>query len=80
MVVLQGFVDTKGYNIIDGFAQATKAALDNGDYEFATDLWGLTETYILDVTHNIDFYNVLYPVSGNLKSVPFTSYKGKHLF
>jgi len=35
---------------------------------------------ILRVTGGIDFYNVLYPVNGNAKSPPLTSYKGKKLF
>jgi len=35
---------------------------------------------ILRVTGGIDFYNVLYPVNGNTKSQPLTSYKGKKLF
>lgn len=70
-----GFVDTKGYNTIDSYAKQTEAALDAGNYELATDLWGSTEMVILDVTGGIDFYNVLYPVTDNLKSQPLTSSK-----
>lgn len=77
MAVLQGFVDTEGYNTIDRYAQQTKAALDAGNYVLATDLWGTTEMVILSVTGGIDFYNVLYPVNGRGKSQPLTSYKGK---
>lgn len=80
MVVLQGFVDTEGYETIDSYAQQTKAALDAGNYELATDLWGSTEMIILRVTGGIDFYNVLYPINVNAKSQPLTSYKGKKLF
>ena len=80
MAVLQGFVDTEGYNTIDRYAQQTKAALDAGNYELATDLWGSTENIILRVTGGIDFYNVLYTVNGNEKSQPLTSYKGKKSF
>jgi len=70
-----GFVDTAGYNTINSYAQQTKAALDAGNYEMATDLWGSTEMVILRVTGGIDFYNVLYPVNGDTKSQPLTSYK-----
>lgn len=80
MAVLQGFIDTNGYNTIDSYAQQTKAALDAGNYRLATDLWGSTEMIILRVTGGIDFYNVLYPVNGNMKSQPLTSYNGKKLF
>jgi hypothetical protein len=76
--LFQGFVDTEGYRTIDSYAQKTKAALDAGNYELATDLWGLTETIILGVTGGIDFYNVLFPVSGRSKSQYVSSQKGKH--
>jgi len=70
-----GFVDTEGYKTIDSYAQQTKAALDAGNYQLATDLWGSTEMAILRVTGGIDFYNVLYPINVNAKSQPLTSYK-----
>jgi hypothetical protein len=34
---------------------------------------------ILRVTSGIDFYNVLFPVPGKLKSQPVTSRKGKYM-
>ncbi|XP_021913833.1 retinoid-inducible serine carboxypeptidase-like isoform X2 [Zootermopsis nevadensis] len=71
-----GFVDTEGYNIIDSYAQQTKAAIDAGKYELATDLWGRTEMIILQVTGGIDFYNVLFPVHSSSKSRPITSFRG----
>lgn len=77
MSLLQGFVDTEGYNIIDSYAQQTKAAIDAGKYELATDLWGRTEMIILQVTGGIDFYNVLFPVHSSSKSRPITSFRGK---
>jgi hypothetical protein len=80
MSLLQGFVDTEGYKTIDSYAQKTKAALDAGEYELATDLWGRTEMIILQVTGGIDFYNVLFPVRGSSKSQPITSFKGIILF
>ncbi|KAJ9580538.1 hypothetical protein L9F63_024284 [Diploptera punctata] len=59
-----GMVDTDGYEAINEYAQKTKAALDAEDFERATTLWGQTEYVILDVTGNIDFYNILYKVYG----------------
>lgn len=70
-----GFVDTEGYRTIDTYAQQTKAALDAGNYELATDLWSTTEMIILSVTSGIDFYNVLFPVPGKSRSQPITSRK-----
>jgi hypothetical protein len=75
--LFQGFVDTEGYRTIDSYAQQTKAALDAGNYELATDLWGRTEMIILSVTGGIDFYNVLFPVPGRSKSQHISSQKGK---
>jgi hypothetical protein len=75
--LLQGFVDTEGYRTIDGYAQQTKAALEAGNYDLATDLWGRTEMIILQVTAGIDFYNVLFPVRDNSKYHLISSYKGK---
>jgi hypothetical protein len=76
--LFQGFVDTKGYRSIDSYAQRTKAALDAGNYELATDLWGTTETIILIVTGGIDFYNVLFPVLGKSKAQHIFAQKGKY--
>jgi hypothetical protein len=75
--LLQGFVDTEGYRTIDTYAQRTKTALDAGNYDLATELWGRTEMIILQVTGGIDFYNVLFPVRDDSKYHLISSYKGK---
>ena len=60
--ILQGMVDTNGYEAINYYAHLTKAAVDAGDFYEATILWGNTEYVILDVTGGIDFYNILYKI------------------
>uniref|UniRef100_A0A182JYW3 Carboxypeptidase n=1 Tax=Anopheles christyi TaxID=43041 RepID=A0A182JYW3_9DIPT len=55
-----GFVDTKGYNAIQAAAIETEHVLNQGQWEQATNLWGMTENVILRETHGIDFYNVLF--------------------
>lgn len=55
----KGAVDQAGHDAIAVAAQATKDALDAGDFVGATNEWGYTEGVIWDVAHFIDFYNVL---------------------
>ncbi|KZC04812.1 Retinoid-inducible serine carboxypeptidase [Dufourea novaeangliae] len=54
-----GMVDTAGYKEIDKWAQMTKKSVNARNWETATTLWGYTESVILKVTNNIDFYNIL---------------------
>ncbi|XP_066592767.1 probable cytochrome P450 305a1 [Prorops nasuta] len=58
-----GMVDSAGFRRIDKSAKLTKAAVERGNWESATSLWGTTENVILTVTENIDFYNILTKVS-----------------
>lgn len=55
----KGAVDQEGYEAVMASARLTQDALDAGEYELATSLWGTTEYVILNVAHNIDFYNIL---------------------
>ncbi|XP_051168676.1 retinoid-inducible serine carboxypeptidase-like [Leptopilina boulardi] len=55
-----GMVDTEGYQQIMKSANKTKIAVEKGQWKLATQLWGVTEQVILDMTNNIDFYNILY--------------------
>jgi serine carboxypeptidase 1 len=56
-------VDEDGYQKIDNMAKRTQRVLNQGQYVKATDLWYLTEIVLIQETHDIDFYNVLYDIS-----------------
>lgn len=43
-------------------ARRTERVLKQGQYVKATDLWYLTEIVLIQETHDIDFYNVLYNI------------------
>lgn len=43
-------------------ARRTRRVLNQGHYVKATDLWYLTEIVLIQETHDIDFYNVLYDI------------------
>jgi serine carboxypeptidase 1 len=43
-------------------ARRTQRVLNQGQYVKATDLWYLTEIVLIQETHDIDFYNVLYNI------------------
>lgn len=43
-------------------AKRTQRVLNQGQYVKATDLWYLTEIVLIQETHDIDFYNVLYNI------------------
>ncbi|KAJ4445349.1 hypothetical protein ANN_07154 [Periplaneta americana] len=73
-----GMVDTEGHDYIDSYAQQTKAALDNGQYEQATDLWGATENAIFVATDGIDFYNILTKVGGSRRFFSMKDIVKKH--
>ncbi|CAO1324803.1 unnamed protein product [Diamesa hyperborea] len=55
-----GFVDVDGYEKIHKSALRTQQALKDKKYFQATDLWYRTEFVLLEVTHGVDFYNVLF--------------------
>ena len=56
-----GFVDEDGYDSIMAATNATELAFNEGRFSESTSFWGWTEGVIIDVTHGIDFYNVLRP-------------------
>ena len=64
----QGFVDVSGYEQIQKYAYMTKIAVDSKKWNEATNLWGRTESVLLEETHNIDFYNVLFKVPSQSQS------------
>lgn len=55
-----GAVDQAGHDRVALSTKLTENALNDGKYVNATNLWGYTEYVVMDVTHGIDFYNVLF--------------------
>lgn len=58
-VFLKGAVDLSGFNKISHFANETRKAMEEKKYKKASRLWGTTENIVLQVSNNVDFYNVL---------------------
>ena len=56
-------MDQKGYEEIDKYAQKTKKAVDMGNFFQATSLWLKTEDVVQEQAGNVDFYNILQPIS-----------------
>jgi len=56
-----GLLDENGYNAVKAGADLTQVAVDNEDWETATNRWSLTESIIMANTDNVDFYNILAP-------------------
>jgi len=52
-------IDDEGYAAINKAALATKKAVENGQWERATNLWSHTEQVIMKNADNVDFYNIL---------------------
>lgn len=52
-------IDTQGFKTIQEAALLTKKAVDAKLWHEATKYWSYTENVILQVTENIDFYNIL---------------------
>ncbi|KAG8227938.1 hypothetical protein J437_LFUL008750, partial [Ladona fulva] len=65
-----GMVDQNGYDAIDSSAQSTKQAVESGNWESATDMWGSTENEVLYVTNGVDFYNILTKIPGRYMKKP----------
>jgi hypothetical protein len=59
----QGVVNTEGRDGIDEVAQQCRAAVEEGRWADATQLWSDTEVAVLIYGHNVDFYNILYKTS-----------------
>lgn len=68
-------VDTEGYKQIMKYANKTKIAVEKEEWKLATQLWSATESVILNMTGNIDFYNILYKSRGRnyLKSIIYSN-------
>ncbi|XP_015125163.1 retinoid-inducible serine carboxypeptidase [Diachasma alloeum] len=54
-----GMIDRRGVLAIEKAAVETQRAVDEGRWRAATSLWAYTENVIVNVTGNIDFYNIL---------------------
>ncbi|XP_071548352.1 retinoid-inducible serine carboxypeptidase-like isoform X1 [Panulirus ornatus] len=54
-----GFVNRKGLQTIDAAATKAQDAVDAGRWEDATEEWSNTEVVVMNVAHNVNFYNVL---------------------
>jgi len=52
-------VDDMGFAKIADAAHQTQKAVDAGQWESATSLWGYTERVIMQVADGVDFYNIL---------------------
>ncbi|XP_023311819.1 retinoid-inducible serine carboxypeptidase-like [Anoplophora glabripennis] len=63
-----GAVDQNGFEAISQLAQQTKAAVDEGNFLAATDLWGQTEMSVYQYTYGVDFYNILRKISSSYKA------------
>lgn len=72
-------VDTQGYQQIMASANRTKIAVEKEQWKLATQLWGITEGVIVNMTGNIDFYNILYKSKSgsNVKDIN-NNIEGKH--
>ncbi|XP_015188707.1 PREDICTED: retinoid-inducible serine carboxypeptidase-like [Polistes dominula] len=58
-----GMIDSNGYRKIEILANATRDAVNNGQWSMATSLREYTKNVILQLTDNIDFYNILTKLS-----------------
>lgn len=71
--LLQGMVDTNGYNLIMKGALQTKDFVENGQWDEATDEWGNLEGDIDSLTFGVDFYNILSKIQAGEEG----SYRGR---
>lgn len=55
-------------------AQATQRAVEAGAWDDATAYWGDTESAVMLWAENVDFYNILSPISYYIRSSP----NGRH--
>ena len=46
MFIVQGLLDENGYNAVKAGADLTQVAVDNEDWETATNRWSLTESIV----------------------------------
>ena len=72
-------VDTQGYQEIMRIANFTKSAVEAKEWELATNLWSNTEGVILNLTNNIDFYNILSNVNSASSQSDLTRDSLSHL-
>ncbi|XP_039250806.1 retinoid-inducible serine carboxypeptidase-like [Styela clava] len=71
-------LDKHGFEQVQSFADATQQAVNNGNWERATNLWYATEIAILVAADNVNFYNILYPhhAVSTVKSLKNSTYFG----
>lgn len=55
-----GIIDQDGHDAVMEYALLTQRAVDTGSGILATYYWGETEEVIWEVSHGVDFYNVLF--------------------
>lgn len=70
-----GAVDHAGHDRVELATELTQRAIDAGKWKNATDLWGYTEYVVSEVTHGIDWYNVLFKTSLKERSMRRSLYK-----
>lgn len=70
-----GAVDHAGHDRIAMGTQLTQNALSKEKFVNATELWGYTESLIMEETHGIDFYNVLFKTEFSETQAKLRSYK-----
>lgn len=56
---LQGFLDTKGLNIVQEEAEKTKQLVESGSWMDAYEAWSSTEGAIYGQSPTINFFNIL---------------------
>lgn len=70
-----GAVDHAGHDRIAMGTQLTQNAMNAGSFENATNLWGYTELVIMEETHGIDFYNILFKTGYSEMQRKLNAYK-----
>eukprot|EP00127_Corallochytrium_limacisporum_P002190 Clim_evm84s108 gene=Clim_evmTU84s108 len=55
---VNGQIDAKARHYIEDYARLMGSAMDDGMYEEATDLWGQQQSVILELTGDVDIYDV----------------------
>ncbi|XP_046403152.1 retinoid-inducible serine carboxypeptidase-like [Ischnura elegans] len=54
-----GVIDSNGFRMVEKWANLTQAAVLSGNWTNATMMWSHTEDAVTEVSHNVDFYNIL---------------------
>ncbi|KAB0800564.1 hypothetical protein PPYR_06304 [Photinus pyralis] len=64
-----GAIDQQGYQKVDAGARRTQKYLEDGKYQEATNSWANTENIIMNVAHDVDFYNILKKINSHCRKV-----------